>query len=406
MGIIETIIEPFRGRADRAVATITVLGAILASSGILGCSEAIEAPGGPAERQLGSPGEQIGDGTSSSPGDEVFVAETWVSLWSRADNIDSVAYWQGRAGNWVIATAKASHQLLVYGGQDGRLLRRVAGPGQGPGQLRRPNGIQVVGDLAFVVERDNHRVQVFRLPHFESLATFGEPVLRRPYGLTVFSSSRASEPPGRQFEVFVTDNYGLATPPVAEEPIPPDAQLGKRVRHFRVEWEGQELSSQVVRAFGATAGPGVLRKVETLVADPAMDRILVAEELEAERVLKVYDLQGRFREEVWGAGYFLHEPEGLALRACPGRNEEGAGYWVATDQAAAISYFRVFDRADFAYRGTFVGPKTANTDGVALTSLSSWRFPRGAFFAVHDDRGVTAFDWRDIAAALELDPNC
>jgi 3-phytase len=30
-------------------------------------------------------------------------------------------------------------------------------------------------------------------------------------------------------------------------------------------------------------------------------------------------------------------------------------------------------------------------------------FPAGAFFAVHDDRAVAAFDWRDIEQALPAD---
>jgi 3-phytase len=29
-------------------------------------------------------------------------------------------------------------------------------------------------------------------------------------------------------------------------------------------------------------------------------------------------------------------------------------------------------------------------------------FPAGAFFAVHDDQAVAAFDWRDIASELGL----
>jgi 3-phytase len=55
------------------------------------------------------------------------------------------------------------------------------------------------------------------------------------------------------------------------------------------------------------------------------------------------------------------------------------------------------------YVGTFTGEATANTDGVAWTPQSFPGFPSGAFFAVHDDSAVSAFDWRDIVGALGLD---
>lgn len=45
------------------------------------------------------------------------------------------------------------------------------------------------------------------------------------------------------------------------------------------------------------------------------------------------------------------------------------------------------------------------TDGVWLDQRGDARFPQGVFYASHLDLGVVAFDWRDIAAALEL-PEC
>lgn len=336
-------------------------------------------------------------------GKPVSIEEAWASPMDEADNVDSVAYWQGPDGkDVVVATGKESHQLLVYDAQTGELLRRVAGPGGGPGELQRPNGIMIEGDLAFVVERDNHRVQAFRLPELESVGTFGGDELQRPYGATVFAGD-GDDPAGqRSLEIYVTDNYEVAEEQNGEFTTPPNAELGERVRHYRASWDGTTLEAEAIRAFGATEGPGVLRKVETLLADAPANRLLVADELDSRRDFKVYQLDGTFSGEVWGRSYFHHEPEGIALRACEGSE---AGYWIATDQAKEVSYFRVFDRQTFTYRGTFIGPKTANTDGVTLTTAPSERFPEGAFFAVHDDQGVTAFDWRDVAAALEL-PGC
>src|SRR3546814_2462843 len=83
-----------------------------------------------------------------------------------------------RSAQWLIATAKRSNRLRVFDGESGEPLRTVGGPGVRPGEFSYPNGISVIDALLLVVERDNHRVQVLRLPDFLPLATFGEHDLR------------------------------------------------------------------------------------------------------------------------------------------------------------------------------------------------------------------------------------
>ena len=113
-------------------------------------------------------------------------------------------------------------------------------------------------------------------------------------------------------------------------------------------------------------------------------------------------LDGRFTGEVFGTGLFPHEAEGLALYACA----DGDGYWVATDQDEERNTFHVFDRRSLDHLGSFTGPLTRNTDGVALTQEAFGPFPAGAFYAVHNDGSVAAFSWAGIARALELRQDC
>ena len=93
------------------------------------------------------------------------LRESWMTTRDTLDNIDSPAVWHGPRGeHWVLSTAKATDVVVVNDASTGALVRRLGASGTGRGQMRRPNGIAIAGDLAFVVERDNHRVQVFRLP--------------------------------------------------------------------------------------------------------------------------------------------------------------------------------------------------------------------------------------------------
>ena len=318
---------------------------------------------------------------------EVFETER-----DTVDDVDSPTVWHGDEGqHWVLTTAKATDVVFVNDATTGAELRRVGGTGTGPGQLDRPNGVTAIDDLLLVVERDNARLQAFSLPGLEPLGTFGEEQLRRPYGIAAYRDAQG------RIELYVTDNYELV-----EDEIPPDSALGERVEHFRVWVEDGELRHEHVRTFGDTAGPGVLRKVETIGVDAANDRVVIAEELEPDSHWKIYGLDGRFSGRVFGRGYFPHEAEGLALYAC----SDGGGYWIATDQDEVTNTFHVFDRTTLEHLGSFSGATTRNTDGVALTQRGFGPFPAGAFYAVHNDGNIAAFSWAAIAEALGLRSDC
>lgn len=69
----------------------------------------------------------------------VTITELFTSEDSPADNLDSLASWA--AGPWVLATAKATDQVVGLDARGGRILDRIGERGEGPRQFRCPNGI-------------------------------------------------------------------------------------------------------------------------------------------------------------------------------------------------------------------------------------------------------------------------
>jgi len=327
------------------------------------------------------------------------LAERYITAAAPALNIDSVATHSGTDGaTWLFATAKEGHVIRVFDAATGVVVRDIGAAGSEPGQFSRPNGVIARDGLLVIVERDNRRVQVLGIPALTTLAVFGAEELVKPYGGYL-------EPLGAdRYQLFVTDNYETA-----DEQVPPESELGRRVHVWQlgVQRDAAGLPVAVTaahtRTFGETAGPGVLRIVESIWGDPAHDRLLIAEEDPAGGiVLKGYTFAGRFNDEIVGAGIFRTQPEGIALYECAG----GDGYWITTDQDLGRNVFHLFDRVSLVHVGAFQGAVTRNTDGIWLEQAPLPGFPDGAFFAVHDDQAVAAFDWREIETALGLPPQC
>lgn len=324
------------------------------------------------------------------------VPEAFVSPAYRGDELDSLATWNTPDGRiWVIATAKASHRLLVFDGHNGQLLRTFGAAGRGAGEFTRPNGIAVSGDLLFVTERDAPGVQVLALPDFTPVTRFGQDTLRSPYGIWLHETA-----PGA-LEVYVTDSFMDG----ADYSIVPALhELDQRVRRYAV----QQLADGQARiryrgAFGDTQPENALRVVESIAGDPARDRLLIAEEDgQGASTLHAYTLDGRFTGLRLPPGRFEGDAEGLALWSCSPQT----AYWIATDQLHPLTRFHVLDRDTLDLVGQFSGQVTANTDGISLHAARSAQFPAGVLYAVHDDRAVAAFNLADVARALHLHPDC
>lgn len=331
---------------------------------------------------------------TTEPGLPVVV-EAFVSEERREDELDSLATWVGEDGiTRVVATAKASHRLVVFDGESGARLHAAGGPGSAPGRFARPNGVSAFGDLVFVVERDAPRVQALRMPDLAPVGSFGDAELRSPYGIWLHETA-----PDR-LDAYVTDGFMHGAD---HGVVPPPEALGERVRRYRLELSTDRVDARHLGAFGATRGRGVLRIVESIAGDPAHGTLLIADEdRRGGSTAHEYDLEGRFTGRSLPEGTFRGEAEGIALWAC-GVDD---GYWIAVDQAVPHTVFRVFDRGTLVPRGGFRGQVTANTDGVAVHAAATPRFASGVLYAVHDDRALAAFDLGEVARALGLDPAC
>lgn len=326
------------------------------------------------------------------------VAEAFVTVSAPADMLHAPAAWRAPDGTtWLLTTATQGERLLIHDGDTGAPLATHGSGGDGAGQFRSPRGIVVSGDLVFVVERDNRRVQVIELPSLRTLGTLGSEELLQPHGVWV-------QPQGEHdVDLLVTDAYMAGEDAGGHALMPTLAQLERRLHRYAVRIDADGVDARHAGAFGDTSAAGAIRMPESLQGDPAHDRLLISDkDTTTGTSLREYDIAGRFRGRNVGRDIFGAQTGGLALWACP----DGSGYWLAHDRFRDRSLFHIFDRVTLEHIGAFAGRTIANTSGVWLQQAATTRFPDGVFYAVHDSRAVGAFDWRDIARTLKLRARC
>lgn len=329
-------------------------------------------------------------GCSQQKGSEkdIIINEIFQTTSDSTDNVDSPAFWKGKNGEtWIITTAKETDLLIVDNAENGRNIKRIGSSGNGLGQFDRPNGIFVIDDYCFVVERDNHRLQIFHLPDFQPLGIIGDTILIKPYGIYI------NKVDDKQFDIFITDNYETK-----DEKIPPNNELNKRVHKFNINLSNKNLHWEYLYAFGDTTNPGALKIVESICGDPQNNNLLIAEEDVSQSSVKVYDFNGKFTGKSFGIGLFKSQVEGIALYDCG----NGKGYWIVTDQSENRNKFLFFDRITFEYITSFTAKNTTNTDGIWLTQQAFGKFTKGAFFAVNNDTNVSIFDLANLLNKLNL----
>lgn len=309
----------------------------------------------------------------------VYIDELYQTSRDEGDNIDSPTFWSGNDTlNFLISTAKETDKLFIHNAIDGKLINTVGSTGNSKLQFERPNGIFAIDTLLFVVERDNKRVQVLSLPSFNFLTFIGDGLVK-PYGIFVY------KPSDNNYRIYVTDNYEL------NDTIPPDKMLDKRVHIYEMKISNS-TNVQLIRKFGNTSGNGRLKVVESIFGDPNNDNLFIAEEYEPETSVKVYDMNGKYKNIQFGLDIFKYQVEGIMLH----KFVNGDGFWIVTDQSMENNIFHLFDRKSFKHIGAFSGKNTLNTDGIWLADKKIGNFNTGLFFAVHNDGNVSAFDFEKI----------
>jgi len=255
------------------------------------------------------------------------------------ENIDSLAIYYQK--NWIIATAKNTHRLLIFNLSNLKLIKTVGNNSI----FNRPNGISVIDNLCFVVERDGKKVQVFELPAFKKKGAYGDRIFKKPYGITI------RKMPLNEYYLYITDN-----------------EIDISNIHIIKYING-------IFTYISKFGGDTLKESESIIYDDKYGRLYVADE--GNKRIYMYTIN-RFKRYIIFS--MSGDPEGIDIYK---------DYIIATEQTKGeFSKFHVFDRKLMLYRGYFKGVLTKNTDGIKICK-------DGNLFAVDDDKRICCINFEN-----------
>jgi 3-phytase len=314
----------------------------------------------------------------------VALAPLWETVPRPEEGLAGVAVWPGAGQRpWLLVAAAASHRLVLFDAGTGELLRELGSLGERAGSFREPVGVAVAGDLAFVVERGNARVQVLRLPGLATVGLLGEGELERPAAVAV-------EPAAEGWTVWVAEEAVVVEePPEAGAPpaepgfTPPPPPAHATVHRFTVAADGSPLAGRPLR-IRLPAG-----RVVALALDPGGAAALVAVASPDENVgsgRSTSLLDGRPVDVVDGA------VAGADAFPCP------AGYgWLV---ALPLGGFLALSPEGPAAGASLVLDGAAAPLALAVSHQPLAGLPAGTLYAVTDDSRVVAVGGGELAAAL------
>ncbi len=79
--------------------------------------------------------------------------------------------WTVDSGGRLVAVDELAHRLAIQQPHGG--FKFLGRKGNGPGQFHYPRSIEISDAVAYVVDSWNHRVQIFELPDWKIVETFG-----------------------------------------------------------------------------------------------------------------------------------------------------------------------------------------------------------------------------------------
>ena len=181
----------------------------------------------------------------------------FTSMGSKIDRA-TVSFHRAEDGSYrAVAPVKGTDTIVIYDAEKTSEVRKFGASGLEKGQFGTPVDTESLDNLLFVLERSNHRIQVFHLPEMKSFGFFGEDRLTAPARMALYRIENGA------YYLYVSDT------------IDRNGESTDYILRFSVSRGVNTIHGTYLKTFGYSPDSGYLNNVQSIDIDQAGKRVLV-----------------------------------------------------------------------------------------------------------------------------------
>jgi 3-phytase len=106
----------------------------------------------------------------------------WKIICHSKTSMNKLKWWYNEFSKeyWLFILSQDSNKIFILNALSGKYIKSLGSHGDAIGQFDTPSDMSIYDDYLFILERDNHRIQIFSLPELKFVGIIGEVELTAP----------------------------------------------------------------------------------------------------------------------------------------------------------------------------------------------------------------------------------
>ena len=259
----------------------------------------------------------------------------WKIICHSKTSMNKLKWWYNEFSKeyWLFILSQDSNKIFILNALSGKYIKSLGSHGDAVGQFDTPSDMSIYDDYLFILEKDNHRIQIFSLPELKFIGIIGEVELTAPNCLETIKLRKDKK---NYCCVYVGDNL--------------DNKPSRNKCYFKFILELNEsgiYDTEVTRY--EPKDNSNLGYIESIKYDGICDNLYIVDKLSKD--IKVFNFNDQYKKTIL-KNYFKGNPGEINIT----QNRIFIGDFSRLD-----NFFHIFSR-DLKHTNTLVSDKTLKNE--------------------------------------------
>jgi 3-phytase len=246
----------------------------------------------------------------------------WKTLCHSKTSMDKLQWWYNKYSKeyWLFILSKDCSKIFILNALSGKYIKSLGTCGDKVGEFDGPVDMTIYDDYLIILEKDNHRVQIFSLPELVYVGFIGEIELSNP---NCIESIKLKKDNKEFCCLYIGDNL--------------DNKPSRRKCYFRFIFEINKMGiydTEVLKI--EPDNKGELGYIESIRYDSVHDNLLIVDKLSKD--IKVFNFENNYKKTIL-KDQFKGEPGDIDLM-----KDNNKGMIFIGDFSRLDNFFHIYSR--------------------------------------------------------------